>query len=176
MSAVMAGDGGALEALVTRHQGPLLGFLYRLLDGDRAAAEDLVQDTFLRLLQQRSYLAGRPFKPWLYAIAVHLATDHRRARDRRPSDGEPALDLLPDPRPGPEERAAANDETRRVGAAMSRLAEDYRVTLVLRFGADLSLREIAETLGVPVGTVKSRLSVGTHRLRALLAGNVEVSR
>jgi RNA polymerase sigma factor (sigma-70 family) len=102
MSAVMAGDGDALEALVARHQGPLLGFFHRLLDGDRAAAEDLVQETFLRLLQQRSYLAGRPFKPWLYAIAVNLATDRRRARARRPSDSQPALDLLPDPRPGPE--------------------------------------------------------------------------
>jgi RNA polymerase sigma-70 factor, ECF subfamily len=79
MSAVMAGDRAALEELVRRHQGPLLGFYYRMLGGDRPLAEDLVQETFLRLLRQRTYTPSRAFKPWLYAVATNLARDHRRA-------------------------------------------------------------------------------------------------
>jgi DNA-directed RNA polymerase specialized sigma24 family protein len=83
MSAVMDGDPGALAELVRRHRGPLLGFFYRMLDGDRALAEDLVQETFVRLLRQRTYAAGRAFKPWLYTVAANLARDHRRAERAR---------------------------------------------------------------------------------------------
>ncbi len=76
MAAVMAGDQLALAALVTRHHAPLLGYLYRLTGGDRPLAEDLVQETFLRMLRQRTRPADRPFKPWLYKIATNLARDH----------------------------------------------------------------------------------------------------
>ena len=106
MSAVMAGDRSALEELVRRHQGPLLGFFFRMLDGDRAQAEDLVQETFLRLLNQRTYSPARAFKPWLYAVATNLARDHRRAARARPADAcDEALAMRPDPSPGPDERA-----------------------------------------------------------------------
>src|SRR5258707_5881425 len=66
MTAVMAGDQVALAALVTRHHAPLLGYLYRLAGGDRPLAEDLVQETLLHVLRQRTYQCDRPFKPWLY--------------------------------------------------------------------------------------------------------------
>jgi len=79
MAALMAGDRTALDELVRRHQGQLLGFFFRMLDGDRPQAEDLVQETFLRLLRQRTYAPGRAFKPWLYAVATNLARDHLRA-------------------------------------------------------------------------------------------------
>jgi RNA polymerase sigma-70 factor, ECF subfamily len=75
MAAVQAGDQVALAALVTRRHGPLLGYLYRLVGGDRQLAEDLVQETMLHVLRQRTYQVGRPFKPWLYRIATNLARD-----------------------------------------------------------------------------------------------------
>jgi len=95
MTAVMAGDQAALAALVTRHHAPLLGYLYRLVGGDRPLAEDLVQETLLHVLRQRTCQADRPFKPWLYAIATNLARDYFKSaavRQRwRSGDEEQAL-------------------------------------------------------------------------------------
>ena len=76
MTAVTVGDQVALAALVTRHHSPLLGYLYRLVGGDQQLAEDLVQETLLHVLRQRTYQADRPFKPWLYRIATNLARDY----------------------------------------------------------------------------------------------------
>ncbi|HLI52057.1 MAG TPA: RNA polymerase sigma factor [Thermomicrobiaceae bacterium] len=173
MQAVMSGDQPALSVLVTRHHGPLLGYLYRLVNGDRQLAEDLVQEAFLRLLRQRSYRAGRPVKPWLYAIATNLARDHFKSaavrRAGRDSDDSGVLLVLADTAPGPEDHALASERGSEVRAALARLSEEHRVVLVLRFYQGFSLQEIADTLEIPLGTVKSRLSVGVHRLRPMLS-------
>ncbi len=90
----MAGDQMALAVLVTRHHAPLLGYLYRLVGGDRQLSEDLVQETLLHVLRQRTYQAGRPFKPWLYMIATNLARDYFKSavvrKSRRSDDEEEA--------------------------------------------------------------------------------------
>jgi RNA polymerase sigma-70 factor (ECF subfamily) len=174
MAAVMQGDRSALAVLVSRHHAPLLGYLYRLVGGDRELAEDLVQETLLHVLRQRSYAYGHPFKPWLYTIATNLARDyvrsaHVRHRGRSEGEKEPALLRLYAREPGPEERALAAEQGSEVRAALAELGEEYRIVLLLRFYQEFSLSEIAETLQIPLGTVKSRLSVGVHRLRALLA-------
>ncbi len=173
MTAVMAGDQVALAALVSRHHAPLLGYLYRLVGGDRPLAEDLVQETLLHVLRQPTFRSDRPFKPWLYAIATNLARDYFKSaavRHRwREGDEEEALLQLYDSAPGPEERALAAEQGSEVRAALALLGEEYRVVLLLRFYQGFSLQEIAETLQIPLGTVKSRLSVGVHRLRSVLA-------
>jgi len=173
MAAVMAGDQVAFAALVTRHHAPLLGYLYRLVGGDRLLAEDLVQETFLRLLRQRTCPPDRPFKPWLYMIATNLARDHFKSAAARQGwqgdESEKALLHLPDNSPGPEAHALAAEQGSEVRAAIAQLGDEYRVVVVLRFYQGFSLQEIAETLQIPLGTVKSRLSVGVHRLRAVLA-------
>jgi RNA polymerase sigma-70 factor (ECF subfamily) len=173
MVAVMAGDQVALAALVTRHHAPLLGYLYRLVGGDRQLAEDLVQETLLHVLRQRTFRSARPFKPWLYTIATNLAHDYFKSaavrRSFRGGDEEEALLQLYDSAPGPEERALAAEQGSEVRAALAQLSEEYRVVLLLRFYQGFSLQEIAETLQIPLGTVKSRLSVGVHRLRTVLA-------
>ena len=173
MAAVMAGDQVAFAALVTRHHAPLLGYLYRLVGGDRLLAEDLVQETFLRLLRQRTCPPDRPFKPWLYTIATNLARDHFKSvavRQRwRRGDEEDALLHLSDSAPGPEERALVAEQGSEVRAALAELSEEYRLVIILRFYQGFSLSDIAEALQVPLGTVKSRLSVGVHRLRTMLA-------
>ena len=173
MAAVLRGDRAALGVLVERHHGPVLGYLYRLTGG-RQLAEDLAQETFLALLRDRkaaTYSPERPFKPWLYAIATNLARDHFKSAAARHTADEPeeALLALHDDAPGPEERAVATEEGRRVAAALGRLGEEYRVAVLLRFYQGLSLQEIADALRIPLGTVKSRLSVGTRRLRDLLS-------
>jgi RNA polymerase sigma-70 factor (ECF subfamily) len=173
MAAVLAGDQMALSLLVGRHHAPLLGYLYRVVGGDQPLAEDLVQETLLRVVRQRTYQSGRPFRPWLYAIATNLARDHfksaavRRSLQRR--DGEETLLQLRDPEASPEERALAAEEMGEVRIALAQLREEHRAVLLLRFYQGFSLQEIAETLRIPVGTVKSRLSMSLHRLRSTLA-------
>jgi RNA polymerase sigma-70 factor (ECF subfamily) len=173
MAAVLAGNRAALAVLVGRYHAPLLGYLYRLVGGDRPLAEDLVQETLLRLLRQRTYQSKRPFKPWLYTIATNLAHDYFKSaavrQHWRGGDAEEALLHLSDSEASPEERALAAEQGSEVRAALAQLREDYRVVLVLRFYQGFSLQEIAQTLHIPLGTVKSRLSVGVHRLRSVLA-------
>lgn len=171
MALVMKGEQAALVCLIERHHSPLIAYLYRFLGGDRPLAEDLTQETFVRLIQQRSYQAGRPFKPWLYSIATNLARDHyKSAATRHSTPGEAALNMRKEEAPGPEERALAAESSSEVAAALLQLAPEYRAALLLRFYTGMSLREIALSLDVPLGTVKSRLSVGCRRLRDLLAG------
>lgn len=173
LAAVQAGDQVALAALVTRHHGPLLGYLYRLVGGDRSLAEDLVQETLLHMLRQRAYPSDRPFKPWLYTIATNLARDYfKSAAVRHRCQGgieEEVLLHLYDSEASPEERVLAAEQGSEVRAALTQLGENYRIVVVLRFYQGFSLQEIAETLHIPLGTVKSRLSMGVHRLRAQLS-------
>ena len=164
------GEQAALSQLVERYHAPLLGYLYRLVDEDRSLAEDLVQETFVRLLRQTSFKSDRPFKPWLYAIATNLARDYFRSpASRRIQSIEDETQLeLRDVSPGPEDIAQVADRGRIVMWALQQLSPEYRIVLLLRYYQSLSLQEISVTLELPLGTVKSRLSVGTHRLRDLL--------
>ncbi len=103
---VLNGDRSALAKLVERHHRPLLGYLFRMVGGNHPLAQDLVQETFIRVLKQRSYAAGRPFKPWLHAIATNLVRDHFRALRNRNSEsleGSTAQSVS-DAAPSPEER------------------------------------------------------------------------
>jgi len=170
MDAVTHGDSAALRPLVERHHAPLLGFLYRMVGGDHHLAEDLVQETFLRLIRQRTYAAGRPFKPWLYAIAANLAHDHFRSPSAAaPIAGDLEMLGLADPAPGPESMAISSDTRGVLMSTLALLPHEYRATILLRFFEDMSLADIASATNVPLGTVKSRLSEGTRKLRELLS-------
>jgi RNA polymerase sigma-70 factor (ECF subfamily) len=167
---VQQGNTAELARLVERHHSPLLGFLYRMTGGDRALAEDLVQEAFLRVLRAiGQYRYPRPFKPWLYAIAVNLTRDHfKRAITRHsdlPGDDAPLWESLAGDSP-PDEGMLAADEARQVAAAIAALPAHQREAVILRYYQELSLAEIAEVLAVPVGTVKSRLTLGLRRLKA----------
>lgn len=169
---VQRGHISDLALLVERHHSPLLGFLYRLTGGDRALAEDLTQESFLRALRSiQQYQTSRPFKPWLYAIAVNVARDHfKRAEMRHAitlSDDE--LSALPDPI---ELDEAIEIDRARLSAAIMALPVHQREALILRYDQDLSLAEIAAVLSVPIGTVKSRLSLGLRQLRQWLKDDV----
>lgn len=157
-----------LTLLVERYHGPLLGFLYRMTGGDRALAEDLVQETFLRLLSKiDSYRYPRPLKPWLYAIAVNLARDYYKQAELRHTDS--MLTYFEISVAGtPETELVTNEETQHVVAAMNNLPVLQREVILLRYFHELSLAEISQILKIPVGTVKSRLSFGLQRLKERL--------
>jgi RNA polymerase sigma-70 factor, ECF subfamily len=165
---VQHGHMADLASLVERHHSPLLGFLYRLTGGDRSLAEDLTQETFLRALRSiRQYQPSRPFKPWLYAIAVNVARDHFKRADSRyaVSLADDELVALADPI---ELDEAIGDDDQRVATAIVALPVHQRETIILRYYQDLALAEIAEVLAIPIGTVKSRLSLGLRQLRSWL--------
>lgn len=171
MAMAMTGDHLALGTLVTRHHRALFAYLYRVTGGDRPLAEDLVQETLLRVVRQRTYQRGRPFRPWLYAIATNLTRDHfasATSRHASPGAAESLLRRLPDGRRSPEEWALTRELGDEVRAALDGLGDEYRVVLLLRYYQEFSLQEIADTLQIPLGTVKSRLSVGGRRLRRAL--------
>jgi RNA polymerase sigma-70 factor, ECF subfamily len=168
---IQQGNVGDLSGLVERHHSPLLGFLYRMTGGDRALAEDLVQETFLRLLRSiRQYQYPRPFKPWLYMIATNITRDHYKRAEMRHSVSMPedGTEIFGQHSEYLEDVVMFDDETRQVAIAMKRLPDHQREAVILRYFQELSLIEIAEILEVPVGTVKSRLSLGLGRLREML--------
>jgi RNA polymerase sigma-70 factor, ECF subfamily len=169
---VQRGHTADLAVLVERHHNPLLGFLYRLTGGDRALAEDLTQEAFLRALRSiQQYQPARPFKPWLYAIAVNVVRDHFKRAEVRYAVTLADDDLLALPDPIGLEESIELDGPR-IAAAIVALPVHQREAVILRYYQDLSLAEIAAALDIPIGTVKSRLSLGLRQLRLWLKDEV----
>jgi len=175
LDAVVVGEMAALAVLVERYQHVLTGYLDRLVGPDWALAQDLAQETFLRVLRQHTTRGERSFKPWLYTIATNLARDHFKASATRLSTPlAPEHEVgMPDDLPGPEESVLRGEQRSALADALNQLGLEYRMTLWLRFYCDLSLQEIADTLDIPLGTVKWRLSTGLRRLRSCLASSVD---
>jgi RNA polymerase sigma-70 factor (ECF subfamily) len=167
---IQRGNQNDLIALVERHHSPLLGFLYRMTGGDRALAEDMAQEAFLRVLRSiRHYQYPRPFKPWLYQIAVNLARDHfKRADTRYPKIDSDDVQLEGEWSDNPESVFLVDAQAQQIVMALRCLPPHQREAIVLRYYQELSLAEIAAALDIPVGTVKSRLSLGLSRLREML--------
>jgi RNA polymerase sigma-70 factor (ECF subfamily) len=171
--------------LVQRYERELYRYLARYL-GDHALADDVFQNTMLQVhLKRGLYESGRPFRPWLYAIATHQAVDALRKAGRRPTvsldlrtsspDADPSalVDLLVSESPGP--LAKLQDQERRewVRRAIERLPETLKQTLLLAYFQDLKYREIAEILQIPVGTVKSRLNAALTKLHGMATAGHE---
>ncbi|HEY6105676.1 MAG TPA: RNA polymerase sigma factor [Anaeromyxobacteraceae bacterium] len=172
MARYQAGDVAAFEVLLGRHRGPVFSFLVRL-SGDRARAEDLVQETWLKVVSAAPRWERRArFTTWLYTIARHLALDEaRRAAHCRPAadppGGAPAPEpAAPDPAP---DRAAESALLRpKLEAALAALPEEQREVFLLREYAGLPFQEIARVTGAPENTVKSRMRYALEGLRRAL--------
>lgn len=163
------GSAGALEALVRRHHAPLLAHLTRLT-GSPELAEDLAQETLLRLVRDsHSYRYPRPFLPWLYAIARHLALNHYHSAYHRRVVLGAELPESASPEPDPAEWLERWERREGLRAALAELSFEQREVLSLRFGQELSTEETAAVLSIPAGTVKSRTFTALRRLRECLA-------
>ncbi len=163
---------GSLEAL-----GELYDLHQRMvfrtalvITGDNEAANDLLQDVFLRLFRFAGNIdPARPIEPWLYRMTTNLSYDWVKRRSRLPRPLEDLIDWLVVPGKNlPDAAVERNDEWERVQKAVTSLPLPQRVVIVMYYLNDLSLQEIADILQVPVGTVKSRLYYGRLTLKRKL--------
>jgi RNA polymerase sigma-70 factor (ECF subfamily) len=166
------GDARAFNEVYARFEEMVYNLAFRL-SGNYEEAADLTQEIFLRIYRHLGSFGGRSsLKTWIFRIAVNHCRD-RLSRWRPltqplgddPSEGEVAY---ADPSRGPEELAVAADEGRRVAEGLAKLAPVFREAVVLRDIEGLSYEEIADVLGVRIGTVRSRIARGRDQLRVLL--------
>jgi RNA polymerase sigma-70 factor (ECF subfamily) len=177
--AMFQGDAQAARELIQRYRRPLFGLLVQLT-GSQSDAEDLFQDTFVRALgAQRGYDRRRRFKPWLFAIAVNLARDRHRREHLHQHPSLTPEGVLPEPAAasgaavGGHAAADRLMERHLLEQAVAKLPPAQREVVVLRFFHDFREAEIAETLGLPKGTVKSRLHQAIGKLRGLLTSGAK---
>ena len=173
------GDVRAFELLVTRHRKPLFNFILRFVR-DTAAAEDVTQETFLRLVKGAdAYERQAKFTTWLYTIARNLCVDaSRRGKHRKAAsldapigdeDGSASLlDLVPDGGAAVDRQAQSKELRLRLQQAIESLPDEQREIFLLREVADLQFNEIANVIGCPENTVKSRMRYALEKLREAL--------
>lgn len=162
-------DPWAFTAVFDAHFAPLHGYLRRRFG--EPVAEEIAAETFARAFDRRHRYDPElaPVRAWLHGIAANLARDHFRAETRRlRAYARAAGGLEPHQDPPGEERADASAAMPRVSAALAALRAPEREALLLFAWADLGYEEIAAALGVPVGTVRSRLSRGRRHIQTLL--------
>lgn len=168
------GSPEAFAALVARYQDRVYNTCYRMCH-DHADALDLTQTAFLKALEQLPGFRGEAgFFTWLFRIAVNLTLSFRRTRARAARVHGAELDRRRSARIAPPEAdVAATLEQRelreRIAAALDRLDDEFRIAVVLKDIEGLDYAAIAEVLGIPSGTVKSRIHRGRMMLRELLA-------
>lgn len=180
LARLAAGDRAALDALFHRYRALAYRVAYRLL-GNEADALDAVQDGFIKALTRLHSFQGRStFKTWLLRVISNAALDLGRQRGRRETvrldaktfgDGEASE---PHVHPDPAEGLDRADLRRLLDEALATLSTAQRHTFVLHAEAGLSYREVAETLGISIGTVMSRIFYARQKLRAFLAQRVHV--
>ena len=179
------GDRDAFRELVERHQDKVFGFVLRVLRCDRHAAADFAQEVFLRVFRGLpGYDGGSRFVAWLQTITMNVCVSEIRRR-RTLKRGRTTLsldapiagteDLFIEPRSrerDPSDRVHGSDVRAAVEAAVAQLPDEFREAVLMRDLQGLSYEEIGALLGVPPGTVRSRI----HRGRAILQGKLEAFR
>ena len=180
MRRTQGGDGAAFGQIVRRYEAPLFNYLRRMA-GNAGEAEDLFQETMLRVYRSREgYDLEAPFRPWLYRIATNCCRDRLRYWRRRPStsldaslgqgeDGKALKEYLASGTPGPADEAQAAELRERIEAAIASLPVKHRAVFLMARYEGMPYEAIGESLGIPVGTVKSRMNKAVHTLMQQLA-------
>jgi RNA polymerase sigma-70 factor (ECF subfamily) len=173
------GDARALEVLYDRYSRVVFSFGLRIV-GDPQLAEELLQEVFFRAWQQGgSFRSSKgSFITWLLSITHNMAIDEVRKRRRRPQkadseDPEAALAAVPDSGPDVEDEVWLGALRDTIEGAMASLPPAQRQAIEMAYFRGLTQREIAEQLGEPLGTIKTRMRLGMQKLRDQLEGNQE---
>lgn len=168
VESAMAGDSRAIEEILRRHQPRLRAVCRRILNND-ADADDATQNALIAIVRSLSSFDSRSaFSTWTYRIATNAALDEARRRQRRPSIGREELDTTRIVDLSSDRVFAALDERDALEKALATVPEDFRVAVVLRDVADLDYEQIAQVLGIPIGTVRSRIARGRAHLADVL--------
>ena len=175
-------DSRALEVLIQRYESPLFNYLFRYL-GNREAAEDVFQASFLQVYSKSDQFdPSKKFKPWLYTVATNQAIDYQRRNHRKTTisldvsygtDADESTgslqEILESAEKDPSFSMDTAEQAQRVRAAVEELPDILRETVNLVYFEDLKYKDAADILGVPVGTVKSRLHAAMKKLAEKLA-------
>jgi len=171
---VTQGDQEALAALYERYSRAVYSFSLRIV-GDAQVAEEILQEVFVRVWQQGGSFQTAPGSliTWLLSITHNLSIDEVRRRKRRPQKSESedpdlVLAMLPDESPGVEEEVWLSSLRTSIQNALQQLPAAQREAIELAYFHGLTQREIAETLGEPLGTIKTRMRLGMLKLREQL--------
>jgi RNA polymerase sigma-70 factor (ECF subfamily) len=167
--AARAGDAAAFTKLVEKYQHRVLGLSLTILR-NRAAAEEVAQDAFVRaFVNLDRYDATRPFYPWIAAIAVKLAQTWLRRRSQHAGSDDDSLDAESDAHAdGPLRELISDERSRRLWSLVTSLPRAQSAAVFLYYKQDLKVDEVAQTLGVTSGTIKTLLSRARHTLRERL--------
>ena len=170
-------DPDLIDHLIEKYQHRLLRYLV-YLTGNRHLAEDLFQETWIRVLERGNrYDGAHQFSTWLFTIARNLTIDHRRKKVPFTAGGPNETERLAaheaSPEPSLLDLAMQQDRAECVRRALASVPTAYRETLVLRFHEELSLQQISEVTGAPLGTVKARLYRGLEVLMQRLESEAE---
>lgn len=178
LTRLRGGDVEAAAALMERYQHRLYRYLLRMV-GQPGTAEDLFQQTWLRVMERiRSYDPQRSFEGWLFALARNLAIDHlRRYRpeslDEPLPSGDSRVELIAGASMGALEQLLARERAGWLAESVAGLPLVFREVLTLRFEEEMKLEEMAAVLGLPLGTVKTRLHRALKHLRRTLEEKLE---
>lgn len=165
----VGGDRAAFDELVRRYRRRVYGICFRYFR-DASDAEDAAQDAFVALLRRAHTFQGTSsFSTWMYRVAVNACNDLARKRSRRPQRSDTDVSALGDELASADDLVAQRELGMVLEQALSALDPDTRVAIVLHDVQGVPYQDIAERLGVAVGTVKSRIHRGHARLAALLA-------
>ena len=171
-----AGDVSAFEEIVRRYKDQLVNFAYRFL-GDLEEAEDIAQETFLRVFRKKNaYRNVAKFSTWIYTITGNLAKTELRRRKRRKLISLSSLGFedkdfdLKDTKKGPEESVHELIKDEFIHRAINLLPDKFREAIIFRDIQELSYEEISTIVKIPLGTVKSRVNRGRLKLQEILSG------
>jgi len=179
-------NSSALEELLERYRNPLMGFIYSVIR-DYHQAQDIFQETFVRVYREaHRFRTGAVFKTWLYTIAMNRCRDIIRRRKRRPAislesewagadgeSGQRVMDRVASADPGPREEAGGREIENILQLELSGLSAEHRKVVILNRLNGFKYDEIAEILGIPSGTVRSRLHYALDTLRKRMTRRME---
>jgi len=175
------GDMSAFSRLYDRYEKSLFNFICQYV-GDYEAAQDVFQETFIRAYRKlHRYQLGTNFSAWLHRIAINQAKDEFKRKRRRPisnlsqaesGDETDLFATLADEELSPEDALTRKETAARVRAALTRLTNDHMEVILLYVFRGMAYKDIAETLGIPIGTVKSRMHYAVKELGKVLDGRL----
>jgi RNA polymerase sigma-70 factor (ECF subfamily) len=162
MGLLQKGSNSALDEIYARYSKKLLAFIYRMVNGNEALAQDILHDIFLKIIEKpQVFDVSKNFKPWIYQVAANAGKKAHSSPTNVEITDASSSQVGKTYQPNITEKKELN---RSLNSAICRLSDDHKAVFVLKHQQQMSIKEIAEIVQVPQGTVKSRLFTATKQL------------